>query len=372
MLQKYGRNLVNVLCFLLGALVLIYAVPKLLVFFMPFVVGWIISMIANPLVKFLERRLKIVRKHSSMLVIFLVIGLVVLVGYLVVAKLVQEIGNFLSDAPQFYEILVEDLEQIGENLQGLAARLPEAVTGFVRDVTENFTEYLGKLVETLGGPTMEAAGNMAKNIPSALIHIIFTILSAYFFIAQRDRVLTFVKAHVPDSVREKWSFVLQNFKTAVGGYFKAQFKIMGVIAVILLIGFLILGIDYAVLWAILISFLDMLPIFGTGTALGPWAVMKVLSGDYTMALGLVIIYAVSLLVHQLIQPKMVGDSLGLDPLLTLIFMHIGYKISSVFGMIIAVPLGMILVQLYQAGAFDDVLQDVKELAEGLRQIRKKE
>ena len=372
MLRKYGRNLVNILCFLAGAGILIFVVPKLLVFFMPFVLGWIISMIANPLVKFLERKLKIVRRLSSMLIIFLVIGLIILAGYLAGVKIASEVREFLAAMPDLYGVLMEDLESIGQNLQGIANRLPAELSRSIAELTNNLTGYLGELVGVLGGPTVEAAGNVAKNIPSALIHIIFTILSAYFFIAQRERVLNFVRTHIPASVHEKWDFIIGKFKAAIGGYFKAQFKIMGVVAAILLVGFLILRIQYALFLAVLFAFLDMLPFLGTAITLIPWAIFKVLSGDYVFAVGLVIIYVVSQLVRQLIQPKIVGDSMGLDPLLTLIFMFIGYKISSVFGMLVAVPVGLILVQLYEAGAFDDILQDVKELAQGVREIRKRD
>ena len=122
----------------------------------------------------------------------------------------------------------------------------------------------------------------------------------------------------------------------MGGYFKAQFKIMGVVALILLVGFAILRIRYAVLFAVLIAVLDFLPFFGTGTVLIPWAVLKVFSADYEFAVGLIIIYLVSQLVRQLIQPKIVGDTIGLNPLATLFCMFIGYKVGGIIAMIIAV------------------------------------
>lgn len=369
MFRKYGKNLVNIFCFVLGIGSLLFVLPRILIFFMPFVAGWMISMIANPLVHFLDRRLKIVRKHSSVLVIVLVIGLIAAGGYFAIVKMVEEIQGFLHTIPEMYRNLMEDLQQIEQNLQGAASRLPPEVGESVSKMTENFTAYLGELVGVVGVPTVAAAGNVAKNIPSALIHVIFTLLSAYFFIARREGILSFCKKHIPEGVYEKWNFVIQRFKAAVGGYFKAQFKIMGVVALILLAGFLILRVDYAVLLAVLIAFLDMLPFFGTGSALIPWALFKALSSDYKIAAGLLAVYLVSQLVRQVIQPKIVGDSLGLDPLMTLVFMYIGYKFSSIFGMILAVPIGMILVQLYQAGAFDDVLEDVRELARGLREIR---
>ena len=114
----------------------------------------------------------------------------------------------------------------------------------------------------------------------------------------------------------------------------------------------------------------MLPFFGTGTVLGPWAVIKILSSDYQFAVGLIILYAVTQIVRQVIQPKIVGDTIGMNPLATLFFMYIGYKISSIIGMIIAVPVGMILINLYQSGVFDNQIRCIQELVNDINEFRK--
>ncbi len=101
----------------------------------------------------------------------------------------------------------------------------------------------------------------------------------------------------------------------------------------------------------------------------PWAIYKFLVGDYKMVATLVILYGVTQLVRQLIQPKLVGDSMGLNPLYTLFLLYLGYRVGSVLGMIFAVPIGLILLNLYQAGAFDYILNDVKILAEGILSLR---
>lgn len=371
MSAKYLRCLVNILLYAVGIVMLFFLTPRLLVFFMPFVVGWLIALLANPLVRFMERRLKMVRRHSSMLIIITAIALVVAGVYFAVTAIARELYGFIAILPDIYGSFLQDLEEIRENLQGLSARFPPQLREGAASLTDSLTSSLGNVIGAIGKPTVEAAGTVAKNIPNALIHVIFAILSAYFFIAERDRIVQGAQAYVPEWIRTKWRFITEKFRKAIGGYFKAQFKIMGVVALILLTGFLILRIHYAVLLALLIAFLDFLPFFGTGTALIPWAALKVLSADYKFAVGLIIIYLVSQLVRQLIQPKIVGDSIGLDPLSTLFFMFIGYKVSSIFGMIIAVPIGMILVSLYQAGAFADVIRDVKELAEGLNEFRRR-
>ncbi len=370
--KKYMRNVVNIILFALGIALLCLLLPRFLIFFMPFVVGWIISLIANPLVRFMEKRLKIVRKHSSVVIIIGTIALIVVGGYGLISWLVKEIYGFIGVLPDLYKALLGDLENTSTNLAGLSDKIPPELVEKLVATINSLTESLGKLISTIGVPTVTAAGNIAKNIPNILVNVIFTILSAYFFIAEREKIIQWVREHTPEELRTKWHFIADRFRNAVGGYFKAQFKIMGVVGVILLIGFFILRIKYAILWALLIALLDFLPFFGTGTVLIPWAVLRILSGNYRFAIGLVVIYLVSQLVRQVIQPKLVGDEIGLNPLSTMFFMYIGYKIGGIIAMIVAVPVGLIIINLYEAGAFDDIIKDVKELVEGLNRYRKGE
>ena len=250
------------------------------------------------------------------------------------------------------------------------SKLPPDLSEGITEFFVNIDTYIGELVSTLGMPTLSAAGDIAKNIPNLLVQAIFMFLSAYFFIADKEKISVAVRKIVPQSIMDSLAWLKRMFSKAVGGYFKAQFKIMGVIAAILWIGFLILRVDYAILWAVLISFLDFLPFLGTGTAIWPWAAFQLMTGDYSMAVGLMIIYLICLLVHQLLQPKFVGDTVGMDSMTTLFFMFIGYRISSVFGMIVAVPIGIIIINLYKAGAFDKIIGDVKELVADFNHYRK--
>ena len=157
----------------------------------------------------------------------------------------------------------------------------------------------------------------------------------------------------------------------MGGYFLAQFKIMFIIAAVLAAGFLILGVNYALLLAVIIAILDFLPILGTGTILIPWAVIRLVAGEYAFGFGLVIIYVLTLVLRQVIQPKIVGDTMGLDPLMTLLFLYLGFKISGIAGMILAVPIGMLFLNLYEFGAFDSFIDSVKTLIHDINAFRKR-
>ncbi|MEG1290753.1 MAG: sporulation integral membrane protein YtvI [Lachnospiraceae bacterium] len=367
---KYLKILVNILVAAVTIVCVCVICPKIIVFFMPFVIGWVISMIANPLVRFLEKKLKIVRKHSSMIIIIGVLAGVILIGYLVGARLVTEAVTLVHNLPSIYQSFHSDFLEIGENLQVLYERMPKNTQETITDISSNFSGYITGAVQAIGEPTFQAAGNFAKNVPGTLIAIIMCILSAYFFTAERDLILSNLKKYMPSAIWNRGAAVVSDLKHVVGGYFKAQFKIMGVVYIILVIGLVVLKVDYSLLVALLISFLDMLPFFGTGTVLGPWAVLKVLTGDYKMALGLIILYGTTQLVRQVIQPKIVGDTIGMNPLATLICMYIGYKVSGIIGMIVAVPIGMILINLFKTGIFDNQIHCIKELIHDVNEFRK--
>ena len=369
--RPYWKVIVSLAFSLVGTILFVWIGLELLLYFMPFVIGWFIAYIVSPVVNWLERRLKIVKKLSSALVIILVLAAVVLLLYWAGSNLFREVAALFDDMPLLYRELSAGLRSIGESLDGVFRMLPQGVQEGWHTFVENLGQSAGELIQNLSAPTVIAAGNFAKQIPSILIAVLVTVISAYFFVAEREEVITWAKRVAPDPLVKRMSMVISNLKYAVGGYFKAQFKIMAVVFVILLAGFAIMRLHFAFLLALLIAFLDFLPFFGTGTALIPWAVYHLLSGNYRMVVTLLILYAVTQLVHQLIQPKLVGDSIGLKPLLTLVLLYIGYRLGSVLGMILAVPVGMIIINLYKAGVFDYILDDVKILAEGVQRLREK-
>lgn len=369
--RPYWKVIVSLAFSLIGTVLFILIGYKLLIFFMPFVIGWLISSIASPLVNLLEKRVRIMRKLGSMIIIVGVLAGIVLILYLIGSKVWQEIETLMWNMPSMYEDLEAGFKEIGSGTQGIFNMLPQNVQEALDTMMDNFDKQMGNIVGSISTPTVTAAGKFAKRIPSVLVGTIVTFISAYFFIADREEVLKWAKKVTPDPIVSRMTMVCDNLKYAVGGYFKAQLKIMGVVFILLIIGFMIMGLNFTFILAILIAFLDFLPFFGTGTALIPWALYKFLVGDYKMVAGLIILYAVTQLVRQLIQPKLVGDSIGMNPLLTLVFLYIGYRIGGIFGMIFAVPVGMIIINLYKAGAFDYILDDIKILTEGILSLRKK-
>lgn len=367
--RPYWKVIVSLTFSLLATVLFVIIGWKLLGFFLPFVIGWFIAWIANPLVCWLEKHLKIVKKLGSAITIIAVLASVIALVYLAVSKIVHEVMNLISDIPQLYRDIEAGFDNIANSLQGISKLLPQGIKDGWSNIAANFENLIGEWIGTLSEPTVEVAGNVAKSIPSIMIAVIITILSAYFFIADRDNIIIWAKEVAPRPVQKRMSMVASYFKNAIGGYFKAQFQIMLVLSSILFVGFMILNVNYAIVLAIAIAFLDFLPFFGTAITLLPWAAYKLLGGDIKAAIGLVVLYALTQIVRQVIQPKLVSNEIGLKPIPTLLLLYIGYKLGSVWGMIIAIPAGMILINMYKAGAFDYILDDVKILIHGIMKLR---
>ena len=367
--RPYWQVAVSLLFSLLATAAFVIVGVKVLALMFPFVVGWVIAMIASPLVNWLEKKFNIVKKLGSALVVILVLALIVLILYFSISKLVTETISLLENIPQLYKELEAGLDQIGNSLQGIFHRLPPQFQEGWDNILLNMDQKVGTFITKISEPTVAAAGNFAKRVPSYLISIIVAIMSAYLFTVEHEEVLVWAKKTAPPSVVKRMTLVSDNLKYAVGGYLKAQIKIMGVVFLILWVGLTLLQVHYAVLIAIVIAFLDFLPFFGTGTAMIPWALYKFLVGNVKMAVLLLIVYAITQLVRQLIQPRMLGKSMGLNPLVTLILLYLGYRLGGVTGMIVAVPFGMILINMTEAGAFDYILDDVNILVEGILGLR---
>lgn len=369
-MKKYWKALVNVGVAIIIFLCFILLLPRLLVFFIPFLIGWFIALLASPLVRFFEEKIKIRRKASSVFVIIVVIGLVVLGMYLVGGKFVKELMGFINELPVMWIGIEKDLAEIAVKMSGLFDKLPKDIQFIMNDITKQANTYVGELFSKLSTPTIAAVGNFAKQLPSAIIAIIMSLLSSYFFVAERNTINEWLRNHTPNSILVRFDMLKRGLKRAVGGYFKAQLKIEFWMYLILVIGLSILKVEYSLLIALGIAILDFLPFFGTGTIMVPWAIISILSGEYKMAIGLLIIWGGGQLIRQIIQPKIVGDSVGVPPIPTLFLLFIGFKVGGVIGMIVAVPIGLILYTMYEEGVFDTTKNSILILIKGINRFRK--
>lgn len=195
--RKYFKALVNLGVAVTILLLVVLLLPRLIIWFMPFVIAGIISMIASPLVRFFEEKIKLKRKWGSAFVIIVVIALVVLVLYLVGSKLIEEGMGLLGALPEMWDSMKADLSGVGESLEGIFEKLPRDTQQTISNLGNQVGEFMAGLFERIGTPTITAAGNFAKQLPSVLIAIIMCLLASYFFVADRYQIGSWIRKILP-------------------------------------------------------------------------------------------------------------------------------------------------------------------------------
>ena len=365
----YIKILCNLSIFVITSLLIIFALPRLLVFFMPFVVAWIIACIATPIVKFVEKHLRLKRKASMVFVVVTIIGAIVAALYGVGSWAVKFVASFIADLPALWEKIRAEAQGIFQIIFELLEKLPGDGTAALEEMISNSGDYIADAISNLSMPTISAVGSLASKLPDIIIFTIMCLLATFFFVVERENIHQKFRTYVPKSILNVWDLIKRCIVESIGGYFKAQFKIEIWIYLLILLGLFILKVNYAPIIALGIAILDLLPVFGTGAVLWPWAVINLVNGHYLAAAGMMAIWGISQLVRQFIQPKFVGDTLGVHPIPTLFLLFAGYKISGVFGMIIAVPLGILVSTLYREGVFKTTEQSLILLIGRIRSFR---
>ncbi|MBR4173698.1 MAG: sporulation integral membrane protein YtvI [Clostridia bacterium] len=332
---------------------------SLFLVFIPFILAYIVSLVANGLADALQKRFRLPRSLAAILVIFLTV--VVLGGILggIVWKIIDEIKQIYENFPSIYQGIQGSWDRLSRNLSDIVEQLPDNIQLSIESLYEQFMNGLANLFKDV--KIFRTAGNIAKRLPSILISVITFVLSLYFMISDSEEVAEFLRKYTPKPLQIRVSQLKKEVKRYLGGYLKAQLIMMSISFVIILIGLLILRIDYALIIAIAIAIFDALPFFGSGAILIPWSIIAFLSGNASNGVGLLIIYLSVFLMRQLIEPKIVGKSIGMHPLLTLMSMYAGYHIFSIGGLILG-PLALtLIISFYKVGLFNDIIKFCKTI-----------
>ena len=344
---------------LILSLFVIYAIPKLFIFFLPIIIGYIISLFANPIVRYLEEKIRLVRKHGSVIVIFLVIVILVLAIYGLFYVLIWQINNIVNELPDLYNRFQINLNKIEQRYYFYYNNMPKFIRKYIEELLNGIKNNIYSNNYFNKRSSLKVAKATIKSLTAGIIYIIFSIMSAYFFTAEKDKIICKMRLVIPGRIFQEIREVLKNFTSMIGEYIKVQVKIMFILTSVLFIGFVLLKIKYALILSIVIGVLDFLPILGIGTILLPWVISCILLSNYKIAIGLLMLYFICVIIREVAEPKMYGKTLGLSTFSTFFILYIGYKIEGVIGMILAIPISVIFINLYKAGAFNDIIEDCK-------------
>lgn len=326
------RKTLTLAAALLGAwLGVKYLLPVLL----PFALGAAVALAAEPAVGFCSKRVRLPRPACAFLGVS--VTLMVLIGLLSVfgALAVKQLGQLANRLPDMQQTVDKGLLRLQDTLMVVADRLPEGVrtaaTGTVLELCGTEREWMVSFRNRI--PAM--LGGFLGWIPDGALGIGTGVLAGFMISSRLPQLRQKLRNHLPPVWFSKYLPMLQRIKQTVLLWLKAQCKLTGLTYLLLLAGFLLLGISYGFLWAVPVALVDAIPVLGTGVVLLPWALVCFLQEKTFQAVGLVALWVAAVVLRRVVEPKMLGKQLGLDPLLTLVFLYAGYRFWGVWGMVLA-------------------------------------
>ncbi len=303
---------------------------------LPFLIAWGVAFAVRPAAVFISKKCKMPRRPVSAVLaaVTILVGLsgAVGLGAWGISAAWRFLSDFASDE-RLFEILARIADPIGSIFgdgEG-AARLEEYLGDTLKGA---ISSLLSTLVDLLTA--------IVTRVPGVLFFILVTLIAAIYFAIDIERVNAVVRRILPQRITATLTRLKDSFLSVGVRYIRSYLIIMSITFVIMLVGFLIMRVENALLLALVISLLDLLPLIGVGTVLVPWSIFQLLFGSPTLGVGLIVLLVVNEIVRQFAEPKIVGKSLGMHPIVSLILLYVGYSLFGLFGLLITPLVGVLM------------------------------
>ncbi len=359
------RDFIINLVFLAAVIALIYVFFKYLFWVTaPFLLTFFFAVLLQNPIRKLDKKAG-PKYHTLWCILLIVLTIIiVLIPFVIIAvQLISRISDLikyltaqLNDIPAFLSTLETEILNIGKFLpEGIYAHFSDAVTNMFSKLIDDFDiSALGINMSTVKSGVSSGLSSVAKamkNVPSIVIGLVIGLIAWIFFTKDYNRIVSFIQLQLPESKKNILFEIKQVFSKTILKMVRAYGLIMLITFGELFIGFSILSLTHIMnnpnyVWiAALIAVFDILPIAGSGGILIPWAIISLVLGKVPQAIGLIVIYVIITFLRQYIEPKIVGDSLGVHPLITLMGLYFGLKLFGFLGMFI-VPLTVMTLKAF--------------------------
>lgn len=332
--EKNKQAIQNCLLLLLAVLFCFLFFKYLFPIFLPFFIGWLCSLLFNPLVDRLEQY-HVPRGISALLGILFLFALLGLLGFWSGNSILHRVQEISNNLPYYTTLLENQLSLFWEQSDVLIEKLPPVLQTAANDFQKDFSGILLSLLKN------NSSGGFS-GLPNFFIGFFVALLSAYFLTKDRDTVREAYTAHLLPLLGGSVHTTKKELKASVWGYIKTQFILMGITFLMTITTLLLLRSPYAIILSICIAVIDALPFFGSGFFLWPGAVIHFVMGNTSLAIGYLALYAAIQIMRQIMQPKILGTQIGLHPLLTLFSMYFGFRCVGVLGLILGPIIAVIL------------------------------
>ncbi len=236
-----------------------------------------------------------------------------------------------------------------DKIEGWYAASPSPIRSVLDLLAGQLMEEGPSIAGAAGTRIMGAASSLLAKLPDAGLFLVTTVLAVYFTSLNYPAILAFLKRQLPLAWQDKCRRAAQCFRTTILKWLRAEMLLILATFGVLLAGFLWMGLDYALLAAVFTALVDALPVLGTGTVLFPWALGCFLMGNMEQGLALLALYAVGLIVHTLLEPRLLAGQADLPPITALLAMYLGFRFLGVGGMILFPVVLLLLKQFQDAG-----------------------
>lgn len=337
--ERHKRIAFYIVCLVAIATALFVSVKYL---FFPFFAAWLTALLLDGAAGAICKKTKMPRLVVSVFLALIILafltGALFFVGKRIYSESLELLRIFTGDD----SIL---LDENGLKIDALFARfglkLPDHMYEYV-------TKYINKTAGELLSKLTASAGNFAAALPKRLISLFVYLMSTCLILSDLDRFEKGLASFLPSTVSTRLATLRSGLVRCVGRYSRAYLLILVMTFGELFVAFSILRIDFAMLIAAIIALLDLLPALGVGTVLVPWAIIMLLVGERTKALGLAVSAVVIFVIRQISEPHIVGARLGLSPLVTLFSAFVGYRLCGVIGLILSPIVAIALKDIYQS------------------------
>lgn len=333
----------------------------------PFIVALIIAFFMNPMVNFFEEKINLTRPVAVFVSILLVLAVITGAITLLVIELINGTSYLADQIPNnfkalvifFQEFVTQQIIPIYEKLASMLDTLEHSqqttimqnVQQIGNDIASNGARFIQNLLEKV--PL--ALGQL----PNYITVLVFSLLGTFFISKDWYKLQKMYVKMLPYNISASTREVIYGLKKALLGFIKAQCTLISITATIVLVGLLILRVDHAITIAIITGLVDLLPYLGTGIVFIPWILYMFLTGNYFLTIGLSILYITIVVQRQLMEPKVLSQNIGLNPLATLIALFVGFRFFGLTGLIIGPIILVVINTLYQTGVLNQVWSFIK-------------
>lgn len=259
------------------------------------------------------------------------------------------LGTYAKQTPQLLSALTETASDVRHHMLILLRNVPDSVEREVLLAAESVSTHLSQAPVWLSEKALEGLSVFAKHSPDWVLFLCTAIIGIYFFSAYFGEICGFFRRQLSEETLQKISLIRRVTMGAATGYLKVQCIISGVTFLVLLAAFSFMDINGTITAAAGIAIVDALPILGSGAVLLPWALIALIGGNISRAVSLLLVYAVLLVLHNLLQAKLMGSHLGLHPVTALVSLYVGWKLGGLGGMLLLPIFCVLLTSLNHAG-----------------------